>query len=114
VNRIFNSEYTPGVKNQINVYGPSGQWWIPPERRITTPMLDDLSSSAWYLGNFKRQFVRKWKLEFEYVTLGTNTQAYLNSRIAFQARIAWDVEVGAVDYVYCVQNLSGTTAPIDE
>jgi len=76
--------------------------------------MDDLSTSAWYVGAFKRQFKRKWKLRFEYVTLGQDTQAYLNSRIAFQARIAWDVEIGSTDYVFCVQSLSGTTAPVNE
>jgi len=114
LSKIGNSEYVPGVENERSNYGPSGMWSIPPERRLTTPKLDDLSSSAWYQGIPKRQFKRKWKLRFEYVTLGTDTQAYLNSRIAFQARIAWDVEIGATDYVYWVQNLSGTTFPADE
>ena len=112
--KVFNSEYVPGVENEMSNYGPVGRWHIPPERLLTTPKLDDLSTSAWYLGAFKRQFVRKWKLRVEYVTLGQDTQAYLNSRVAFQARIAWDMEVGATDYVYVVQNLSATTAPVDE
>ena len=111
---IMNSEMTPGVLNEISNYGPRGMWHIPPERIISSPKMDDLSSSAWYLGTFNRQFKRKWKLRFEYVTLGMDTQKYLDSRIAFQARIAWDCEIGATDYVYVVQNLSGTTAPADE
>ncbi|MFH1613901.1 MAG: hypothetical protein ABIG61_02295 [Planctomycetota bacterium] len=109
--KIFNSEYVPGVENEVSNYGPRGRWSLPPARIVSSPKLDDLSTSAWYLGAFKRQFIRKWKLRFEYVTLGMDTQAYLNSRIAFQARIAWDVEVGARDYIYVVQSLSGTTAP---
>jgi hypothetical protein len=112
--KIVSSELVPGVENEINVWGPRGKYYIPLNRCLSTPKLDDLSTSAWYMGDFKRQFRRKWKLRFEYVTLGQDTQAYLNSRIAFQARLAWDVEVGAVDYVYVVQNLSGTTAPVDE
>ncbi|MFA5436121.1 MAG: hypothetical protein WC372_08805 [Candidatus Neomarinimicrobiota bacterium] len=111
--KIGNSEYVPGVENEQNNYGPRGMWSIPPERRLTTPKLDDLSATAWYMGMPKRQFRRKWKLRFEYVTLGADTQAYLNSRIAFQARIAWDCEIGATDYVYWVQNLSATTFPAD-
>jgi len=110
---ILNSEYVPGVVNEVSNYGPRGQWNITKDRLVTTPKLDDLSASAWYLGAFRKQFRRKWKLRFEYVTLGTDTQAYLNSRIAFQARIAWDCEIGAVDYVYVVQNLAATTAPKD-
>lgn len=113
LSKIGNSEYVPGVQNEVSNYGPRGQWSIPPERRITTPKLDDLSAATWYMGLFRRQFKRKWKLRFEYVTLGMDTQAYLNSRIAFQARIAWDCEIGATDYVYVVQNLSATTAPKD-
>jgi len=81
---------------------------------VSSPKLDDYSTSAWYLGMFPRQFRRKWKLRAEYVTLGQDTESYLRSRIAFQMRVAWDCEIGAVDYVYVVQCLSGTTAPADE
>ena len=112
--KILSSELVPGVENEYSAWGPRGMFTIPTERVKSSPKLDDLSSSAWYMGAFRRQFVRKWKLRFEYVTLGMDTQAYLNSRIAFQARIAWDCEIGARDYVYVVQSLSGTTAPADE
>lgn len=104
--RILNSNLEPGVENQVNNWGPSGQYRPQP---VSTPKLDDISTSAWYLGNFKEQFKRKWKLRFEYVTMSGDTQKFLDTRIAFQARIAWDMEVGATDYVYVVQNLSGTT-----
>lgn len=113
LSKLGNSEYVPGVENEMSNYGPRGMWAIPPERRLTTPKLDDFSATAWYMGIPRRQFVRKWKLRFEYVTLGMDTQAYLNSRIAFQARIAWDCEIGARDYVFWVQNLSATTFPAD-
>lgn len=112
--KIVGSELVPGVENELNTWGPRGKYYIPINRILSTPKLDDLSTSAWYMGAFKKQFRRKWKLRFEYVTLGQDTQAYLNSRIAFQARLAWDVEVGAVDYVFVIQNLSATTAPVDE
>jgi len=112
--KILRSELVPGVFNEYSMWGPGGMFNIPVERVQSSPKLDDLSSSAWYMGAFRQQFTRKWKLRFEYVTLGTDTQAYLNSRIAFQARIAWDVEIGATDYVFTIQSLSGTTAPADE
>lgn len=112
--KILNSEYVPGVENERSNWGPGGRWNLPPERVKSSPKLDDLSTSAWYYGAFKRQFLRKWKLRFTYVTLGANTQAYLDRDIAFQARISWDCEVGATDYVHVVQCLSGTTAPADE
>jgi hypothetical protein len=110
--KVYNSEYVPGVENELSNWGPRGNF--RPARILSSPKLDDLSASAWYYGAPKRQFRRKWKLMMEYVTLGNDTQAYLNSRIAFQARIAWDVEIGAIDYVYWIQNLAATTAPADE
>lgn len=106
--KLLNSEYVPGVENEINNWGPRGAYR---PRLLSSPKLDELSTTAWYLGDFPRQFVRKWKLRFEYVTLGMDTESFLKSRIAFQARIAWDCEVGARDYVYVVQNLTATTAP---
>ena len=67
------------------------------------------------LGAFMRQFVRKWKLRPEAIVLpGTAdgaAQSFLDARIGYQARIAWDMEVGAIDYVYVVQSLAATTAP---
>lgn len=112
--KVLHSEYVPGVFNEKSSWGPGGIYAIPDNRIRSSPKLDDLSTTAWYMGAFRRQFKRKWKLRFEYVTLGTDTQAYLNSRVAFQARLAWDVEIGATDYVYVVQNLAATTAPYDD
>jgi len=112
--KTLSSEYVPGVENELSMWGPRGKFNIPVERVFSSPKLDDLSASAWYYGAFRRQFKRKWKLRFEYVTLGQDTQAYLQSQIAFQARVAWDCEVGATDYVNVIQNLSGSTFPIDE
>lgn len=106
--KILGSGLEPGVENEINNWGPQGRW-----RPIlmSSPKLDDLSTTVWYLGDFKRQFVRKWKLRFETMTLTDGTESMLKSRIAYQARIAWDCEIGATDYVWVVQNLSATTAP---
>lgn len=112
--KIINSEMVPGVENEKSNWGPVGKYYIPLNRILSTPKLDDYSTSAWYMGCFKRQFKRKWKLRFEYVTLGQDTQAYLNSRVAAQFRLAWDVEIGATDYVYVIQCLSGTDSPYDD
>ncbi|MCR4332222.1 MAG: Mu-like prophage major head subunit gpT family protein [Sulfuricaulis sp.] len=106
--KILNSTLVPGVENEYNDWGPTGAYR---PRLLSSPKLDDLSTTVWYLGDFQAQFRRKWKLRFEYVTLGQDTESFLRSRIAFQARVAWDVEIGAVDYCYVVQNLSATTAP---
>ena len=112
--KVLNSEYVPGVENEVSNYGSRGMYNIPKERVIISKRLSDLSTSAWYLGAFKEQFIRKWKMRFEYVSLGQSTQAYLDSQIVAQYRVAWDCEVGATDYVYGIQNLSGSTAPKDE
>jgi len=111
--KIANSQYVPGVENEVSNWGPQGKWWIPPERIVSSPKLDDISATAWLYGAFQKQFVRKWKLRFEYVTLGMDTESYLKRRIAFQARIAWDVEIGATDYVYVVFNTTATAMPKD-
>jgi len=106
--KILNSELVPGSENEYAPWGPRGNYR---PRLLSSPKLDDLSTTVWYLGWFQKQFVRKWKLRFEYLTLAGDTESFLRARIAFQARIAWDVEIGARDYVYVIQNLSGTTAP---
>jgi len=102
------SELLPGEENSLNNWGPRGTFR---PRVLSSPRLDVYSTGAWYLGNFRKQFQRKWKLRFEYVTLAGNTQRFLEARIAFQARIAWDCEIGATDYVYVVQSLAATTPP---
>jgi len=111
--KISNSQYVPGVENEVSNWGPQGKWWIPPERIVSSPKLDDISATCWLFGAFQKQFVRKWKLRFEYVTLGMDTESYLKRRIAFQARIAWDVEIGATDYVYVVINTAAAAMPKD-
>jgi hypothetical protein len=107
--KIINSADEPGVLNEVNAYGPRG---IFRPQIVSSPKLDDLSTTAWYLGAFRRQFTRKWSLRFEYVTLGMDTESFLKSRVAFQARIAWSVEIGAVEHNMVVRNLTGTTAPV--
>lgn len=107
--KITMSELVPGSENEYSAWGPRGMF--RPRTLISSPKLDSFSTNAWYYGMPKRQFMRKWKLRFEYVTLTGNTQRFLEARIAFQARIAWDCEIGANDYVYFVQNLGGTTPP---
>jgi len=105
---ILGSEMVSGVENELSDWGPRGRH--RPMLR-TTPKLDDLSTTAYYLGWFDKQFIRKWKQRFQIVSLQEGTEAFLQRGIAFQARIGWDCEVGASDYVYVVRSLTGTTAP---
>lgn len=107
---LLNSQGTPGVFNEVNMFGPNGP--ARPASLISDARLDDLSTTAWYYGDFQRQFVRKWKLRPEIVTYGgTSTLPYTDRREALRVRIGWDMEVMARDYVYVIQCLSGTAAP---
>jgi hypothetical protein len=106
--RITLSDLEPGSVNEYNTWGPRGRW---KPRVISSSWLDDMSTDTWYLGDFARQFVTKKLLDFEYVTLTGNTQAFLDRRCGFQARIAWNIGVGARDYAYVVQNLAVSTQP---
>jgi hypothetical protein len=108
---ILNSTLTPGVANEQNPWGPQGS---RRPKLLSTPKLDALSSTAWYLGNFKKQFRRKWGIRMEMVTMSGDLTNYLRSRIAFEARVAWDCKVGATDYVYVVQSLAASTAPKED
>lgn len=106
--KLLNSEYVPGVLNEVSNWGPRGRYM--PEL-ISSPKIDAYTTTSWLLGDPQRQFVRKNKLAMEFVSLvGTGTVAYLRTRTVAEYRIAWDVEIGARDYVYVVRNLSGTAA----
>lgn len=107
--KILNSELAPGVANEYSAWGPRGSW--RPTLR-STPKLDDLSTTTWYLGDFKRQFVRTWQRRMEIMSLGETTESYLRSDVAFQARVSWACGVGATCYERVVQSLSSTTAPV--
>jgi hypothetical protein len=109
--KILQSELTPGTVNEVNNWGPRGRH-RPGSR--STSKLDDLSASAYYLGWFERQFVRKWKVRLETVSVYADPLEYLRSRTAWEGRLAWDVEIGARDNVYVYQSLAGATAPKDE
>lgn len=105
--KLLNSELEPGVANEINNWGPRGRYR---PRLITSPKLDDISTGAFYMGAFRRQFVRKWKLRLETVSVYADAMQFLRTREAYRARVAFDVEVGARDNVFVVQSLPGTVA----
>lgn len=107
--KILGSRDEPAIINEKNNWGPEGRWQL--KKLLSSPYLDTWSTNAWYLGWFEKEFIRKWKLRFEYIELTGNTEAYLTRRTAFQGRMAWDTEVGAVQSEYVIQSLSGTTQP---
>jgi hypothetical protein len=106
--RALNSEYMPNVASTsintttLNHWGPKGIY--NGVRMLSSTKLDAISTVNWFIGNFKAQFIRKWAKRMEYVTLGENTESYLKRGVAFQARIAWNMDVGATDYVFVVRN----------
>jgi len=96
--QIKNSVLEPGVWNQKAFYGSEGP---VPYRILSSSKIDDLSTTTWALGNFKKQFLRKWKLRPEVLVMpGSNpgaAQSFLDARIGYQARVAYDFSVGARD-----------------
>lgn len=107
---ILHSILIPGEVNTENPWGPRGS---RKTTLLSSPKLDDLSQTAWYLGDPKQQFKRKWGLRIEMVTASGNLIDYLRSRVAFEARVAWDCKVGAKDYGFFIQCLTASTAPKD-
>lgn len=101
LSKLTGSEMIPGNENELNPWGPRGSYQ---PRTITTPKLDDLSTTDFFMGFPKRIFVRKWKLRVETVTVVRDPVEYLRSRSAFEARVAWDMEIGARDYVGWVKS----------
>ena len=103
---ILNSVDVPGVVGERNVFGPQGSQKITP---LSSPLLDNITTVDWWLGRFNRQFVRKWMLRLENFSIAMDPAAFLMSRVAWQGRLGWDVEIGAEDYTWVVQLLEGTT-----
>lgn len=105
--KITRSEMEPGVFNEANNWGPQGMFR---PGLVSSPKLDDISTSAYYLGDPQQQFRRKWKVRLETVSVYSDPMAYARTREAYRTRIMWDVEIGAIDYVFMVQSLAGTAA----
>lgn len=108
--KILNSELQDSdmVKN---FWGTQG--YTKPQLIYTTE-LDAYSTAGgttWYMGDFRKQFGRKWQYRMDYVQLGQETESYLRNRTAFQASVSGALEVFAKDHIHVVQNLAGTTAP---
>lgn len=101
--KILGSELTPGTENELNPWGPRGLWR---PKVISSPYLDTFTSgtSNWYLGDPQRQFIKKQVFGIETTTKGAESDAAFTADVIFQARVAFDVEVGATDYVYWIQS----------
>lgn len=109
IEKILKSEMTPGVENEVNPYGPRGRFKIDP---IYSPKIDDFTTTSVILARkFAKQFVMVTRVDMEYVSMAASMQDFLRNRLALEARIADEFEIGARDHNRAVQSLSGTTAP---
>jgi hypothetical protein len=111
--RILRSESVPGNVNEQNDWGPSGQFR---PRLVSTAWLDaKFSASAWYLGNFQKQFIRKISQQLNFLSIsGPGFVDFVRSGVLMEMSYSWDWQIGATSFEYVLQNLSGTTAPADE
>jgi len=110
--QIVTSVTEPGVFGAMNFYGPNGAAGPGQRGLVSSSFLDDLSTTAWYYGAPRMQFRMVEKLPLEVATFGgPGTEPFVSSRTALRVRVAWDFEVCALDYVYWLQCLDGTTPP---
>jgi hypothetical protein len=109
LDKILTSEMTPGVENEVNPFGPKGRYKI---KLILSPKVDDFTTTSVILArSFKKQFRLVVRVGMEYVSMPASMQDFLRNRLAFEARIADEFEVGAQDHNRAVQSLAGTAAP---
>lgn len=109
IDTLVTSKMTPGVENEQNPFGPEGRYRIKP---IISPKIDAFTTSDVILGrSIKQQFTMVSRIDMEYVSMVASLQDFLRNRLAFEARIADEFEIGARDHNRCVQSLATTTAP---
>lgn len=107
--KIVGSEMTPGVENEVNVYGPRGRYMF---RIHSSSLIDAFTSTAWILAkDIRRQFHLVSRIDMEYVSMPASASDFLRTRLGFEARVADEFEIGAKDHNRAVQCLDGTTAP---
>lgn len=106
--KLTDSELVPGVENARNPYGPGAKFSLT-GKVITSNYLDYHDATTWYLGDFKSQFVKKIARRIVVDSLGGITESYIKKGVALQVRAAWNINVGASDYVFVTQNLEGVT-----
>ena len=109
IDKILASEYTPGVENEVNPYGPRGRFKITP---IYSPKIDGFTTSSVILARtFSKFLTMVTRVDMEYVSMAASMQDFLRNRLALEARIADEFEVGARDHNRAVQSLADATAP---
>jgi hypothetical protein len=94
--KIINNEVLSGATNDER--NPVANWFTI----IATPDLDDNSTTAWYLGDFKKQFLEKVIIAPSVMTRRAsdkNDQAW-NRDVVASYKARYDTQLGATDYRY--------------
>lgn len=109
LSKIIKSELTPGIANEVAVFGPRGDYQVTAK---SSPKIDDFTTTSYLIsrGPFSQQFTLVSRLNMEYVSMAASATDFLRTRLAYEARVADEFEVGARDHNRVVQSLAGTTA----
>lgn len=94
--RIINNEVLAGGTN--NERNPMANKF----KILSHPLLDDQSTTAWYLGDFKKNFREKVIIPPQVLTrrMGDNNEDAWRKDIVASVKVRYDSKVGAVDYRY--------------
>ena len=94
--RIINNEVLAGGTN--NERNPMANKF----KILSHPLLDDQSTTAWYLGDFKKNFREKVIIPPQVLTrrMGDNNEDAWRKDIVASVKVRYDSQVGAVDYRY--------------
>ncbi len=72
---------------------------------VSSPYLDAQSTTAWYLGNFKKQFVWKSVIPLQVLTRkDTTNEAAWERDVIAQYKVRYYGECGAVDYRFVIKS----------
>ena len=76
---------------------------------ISTPLLDAQSSTAWYLGDFKKQFLEKIVIppEVRRRSMGDNNDQDWETDVLASYKIRHDIKVGSTDYRFVGKSTGG-------
>jgi hypothetical protein len=102
---FLGSELLPGTVNQINSWGPRGNYQ---PQLLSSPYMDQIATtgtSSWYLGDPQRQFILKQSVGLETSQQGAESEEMFSSDIRAQFKVRWAGEVGTDGYEYFIQNV---------
>lgn len=100
--KLLNTEQDVGnANNDLNPWGPKGQWR---PKIVSSQFLDLISTTDWFLGEPTKQFVKKEVIGLEMTTKGSDSELAFTADIPSQMKVRFDMEVGAIDYVWFIKN----------